>query len=98
MQIIKLTGRLMLEEKEVLLSYDSVDKTWTMDTTVMKYYNKAKKQNWIQIKEYVYEDGTICGGVFKAPFYAITIRSTEKKKMSDKQMENLASDEDDEDC
>lgn len=99
MQIIKLTGRLTLEEKEVHVSLDDIDKTWIMDTTIMRYYNKAKKQKWKQLKEYVYEDGTVCGGVFQAPFFAITIRSTEKKKMSDKQMQNLFVDEeDDEDC
>lgn len=99
MQTIKLTGHLTLEEKETLLSYDSVDKKWTMDTTVMKYYNKAKKQGWVQLKEYVYEDGAVCGGVFEAPSYAITIRSTSQKKMSEKQMGNLFVDEDeDENC
>lgn len=90
MKIIKLSGRLTSEEKEVHLSYDYTEKVWQMDTTIMKYYNKAKRQQWTQIAEYVYDDGTVCGGVFEAPDYAITIRSTIKKQMSDKQLDNLS--------
>lgn len=90
MKIIKINGRLTSEEKEVHLLYDYIDKRWVMDTTLLKYYNKAKKQQWNQLVEYIYEDGTVCGGVFEAPDYAITIRSVIKKKMSEKQMCNLS--------
>ena len=34
------------------------------------------------------------GGVFEAPNYAVTIRSTIKKQMSDKQLENLSGSDD----
>lgn len=98
MKIIKINNRLSLEERETILTYDSIDKMWHMDTTLPKHVNKAKKQGWTQTAEYVYEDGTICGGVFEAPARAITIRNAEKKQMSEKQMSNLiSSDEDDED-
>lgn len=90
MKIVKISGRLTSEEKEVHLSYDYINKMWVMDTTVMKYYNKAKKQQWTQLVDYVYDDDTVCGGVFEAPDYAITIRSTIKKQMSDKQLNNLS--------
>ena len=89
MEIIRIGARLTVDEREVHLHYDCADKKWRMDTTVLKYYNKAKKQNWTQLKEYVYEDGSICGGLFEAPDYAITIRSTDKKQMSEMQMTNL---------
>lgn len=97
MEIIKIKERLTLEEKEVLLLYDAVDKQWIMDTTVLKYYTKAKKQGWAQLKEFVYDDGTICGGVFVAPDRAVTIRNIDAKQMSDKQKGNLlqCADEDD---
>lgn len=62
-----------------------------MYTMVVKHYNKAKKQGWKQLTEYRYDDETPCGGIFEAPEYAITIRNTEKKQMSDKQMQNLNS-------
>jgi hypothetical protein len=81
--------RLTLDEKETVLQYDAVDKKWTIDTTVLRHYNKAKRQGWTQLVEYVYDDGSVCGGVFEAPDYAVTIRSTTKKQMSDKQMLNL---------
>ena len=94
MKTIKLTGRLSTEEKETVLVYDSVDKKWIMDTTVLKHANKAQNQGWKQTAEFVYEDGTPCGGVFEAPARAITIRNAEKKQMSEKQMRNLVSDDD----
>lgn len=96
MKINKISNHLTSEEKETILLYDYVDKKWYMDTTIMKHYNKAKKQMWTQIKEYVYDDGTVCGGVFEASERAVTIRSTIKKQMSEEQFKNLNSDEDDE--
>ena len=96
MEIIKVTTRLSAEEKETILNYDNIDKVWLMDSTVPKHFNRALKQGWTPTAKYVYEDGTVCGMALTAPARAITIRNTEKKKMSDKQLENLLSDEDDE--
>ena len=101
MEKIKVNTRLSAEERETVLVYDNVDKVWHMDTTVSNHLNKAKKQGWTQTTEYVYEDGTVCGGVFEAPKKAITIRDPNKKRvMSEKQMTNLRKqdidDEDDE--
>ena len=96
MEIIKLTTRLSTEERETVLVYDNIDKVWRMDTTIPKHLNKAKKQGWVQTTEFVYEDGTVCGGVFEAPARAITIRSPEKKQMSEKQLKNLHNDEEEE--
>lgn len=95
MEIIKVTTRLSAEEKETILNYDNIDKVWLMDSTVPKHFNRALKQGWTPTAKYVYEDGTVCGMALTAPARAITIRNTEKKKMSDKQLENLLSDEDD---
>ena len=95
MQTVLIKERLSLEEKETLLLYDTADKQWIMDTTVMKHYNKAKRQGWDQIKEFVYDDGSVCGGIFIAADRAVTIRNVEAKQMSDKQMGNLFQDEDD---
>lgn len=93
MKTVRINDRLIAEEKEVSLVFSYVDKKWIMDTTVLKYYNKAKKQGWTQTAEYVYKDGSVCGGVFEAPDYAITIRSTTKKQMTDRQMCNLLEDD-----
>ena len=96
MKTVKIMSRLVTEERETVLTYDYVDKMWRMDTTVMKHANKAKKQGWTQIAEYVYEDGVVCGGAFEATDRAVTIRNAEKRQMSEAQMDNLFADEDEE--
>ena len=94
METIKVTSRLTGEERETILVYDYTSKLWTMDSTVVKHFNKALKQSWTPIKQYVYDDGTVCGMVLTAPDRAVTIRNTTKKQMSEKQMANLLSDDD----
>ena len=89
MKIIKVNGKLSAEERETQLNYDSIDKVWVMDSTVPKHFRKALKQGWAPIKQYVYEDGTVCGMVLTAAERAVTIRSTIKKEMSEEQLENL---------
>ena len=89
LETIKINGRLIAEERETLLNYDSINKEWIMDSTVPKHFRKAIKQGWTPIRQYVYDDDTVCGMVLKAPERAVTIRNTEKKKMSEKQMNNL---------
>ena len=89
MQTIKVADKLSIEEKEIHLYLDPVDRVWTFETFMPKYFRKALKQGWTPIKQYVYEDGTVCGMVLTGPERAITIRSTTKKQMSEKQLENL---------
>ncbi len=81
METIKVNNRLTAEERETILHYDVINKIWLMDSTVQKHFNKALKQKWTPIKQYVYEDGAVCGMVLTAPARAITIRSTDKKQM-----------------
>ena len=89
METIKVNTKLTFDEKEVILTFDNTDRVWIMDSTVPKYFRKALKQGWNPVKQYVDEDGMVCGMVLTAPERAITIRSTTKKQMSDKQLENL---------
>ena len=93
METIKVYDKLTIEERETILLYDSEKKIWTMDSTVPKHFRKALKQEWTPIKQYIYEDGTVCGMVLTAPERAVTIRSTIKKQMSEKQLTNLSDDE-----
>ncbi len=94
METIKIEGtRLTIEERETILNYDSLEKVWLMDSTVPKHFRRAIKQGWTPIKQYVYEDGTVCGMVLTAPERSITIRSTTKKQMSEEQLKNLNDDE-----
>lgn len=94
METIKISGtKLMNEEREVYLYFDPVDRMWTLDAFVPKYFRKALKQGWTPIKEYVYEDGTVCGMSLTAPERAVTIRNVEKKKLSEKQLKHLNTDD-----
>ena len=94
MKTIRVKNKLTLEERETILVYDSVDKVWTMDSTVPKHFRKALKQGWKPITQYLYDDDTICGMVLSAPERSVTIRNTTKKQMSEKQMGNLLQDDD----
>ena len=96
MDTVHINSRLTSEEKETVISFDYATRTWLMDTTILKYYNKALRQGWTQLKRYIYPDGSVCGGVFQAPDYAITIRSTLKKQLTENQMNNLFGSEEDE--
>lgn len=98
METIEVTSRLSVEERETVIVYDNVDKKWRVDTTLPKHVNRFKKQGWTQTVEYVYEDGSVCGGVFEGSEKAITIRNPNKKRvMSELQMNNLHKHDDDED-
>ena len=90
MEIIKITGaRLSNEEREVYCYLDPIERVWILDAFMPKYFRKAIKQGWTPIKQYIYEDGTVCGMSFTAPERAITFRNADKKKLSDKQLKNL---------
>ena len=89
MKIIKMNTRLTAEEKETHLNYDYVKKIWIMHSTISTHFNKALKQGWEPLVKYVYNDGTVAGYELKAPGRAITIRSVDKKVLSEKQMNNL---------
>ena len=94
METIKVTYKPTNEEREVLLNYNPIDNEWVMDTSMPKYFRKALKQGWKPIKQYVHEDGTVCGMVLTAPERSITIRNTEKKQLTEKQLKNLSGSDD----
>ena len=94
MMTVKVHGdKLTIEERETLLNYDSIEKVWTMESYVPKHFRKAMKQGWTPIRKYVYEDGTVCGMVLTASERAVTIRNVDKKKLSEKQLKALNSDD-----
>lgn len=92
MEIIKIRTRLSTSERETLLNYNMEDQIWELDTTILKHYNKALKQGWQLLRQYIYEDGTIAGGAFKGSKTSVTFRNPEKKKMSKRQLNNLSTD------
>ena len=86
METIKVAGiKLTNEEREVHLWFDPIERVWMLDAFVPKYFRKAIKQGWTPVREYVYDDGTVCGMSFIAPERAISFRKPEKKKISEKQ-------------
>lgn len=89
METIKVYEKISAEERETILVYDNITKEWTMDSSVPKHFRKALKQGWNPIRQYVYDDGTVCAMILTAPEKSITIRNTEKKQMSEKQLGNL---------
>ena len=94
METIKIIGiKLTNEEREVHLWFDPIEKVWMLDAFIPKYFRKAIKQGWTPVREYVYEDGTICGMSLIGPERAISVRSVNKKKLSEKQLKNLNGDE-----
>ena len=102
MDTIKVNTRISMDERETVLVFDYVEKVWYADTVIPKHLNTWKKRGWNQTTEYIYDDGSVCGGAFIVPEKAITFRDPNKKRvMSEKQMQNLRGcdeeDEDDED-
>ena len=94
METIRKHGnKLTTEEKETHISYDLIDKVWVMYSTIPKHFNKATRQGWTPVKQYIYDDDTVYGMVLTAPERSITIRNVEAKQMSEKQLTNLPSDD-----
>ena len=90
METIKVNTRISTEEKESVMVYDYVDQVWYAETVIPKHLNKWKKQGWKQTAEFVYGDGSVCGGAFVVPEKAVSFRNPNiKRVMSEKQMKNL---------
>jgi hypothetical protein len=90
MKIQILKTRLSTDEKEThYLINANNDDVVIMETTIMKDFNRAKKQGWNLVELYKYEDGDIAGGVFEAPRRCLSIRNTKEKELSERQLENL---------
>ena len=85
METMTIVGKLTAEERETTLIYDPITKEWTMSSMIPKHFRKAMKYGWTPMRQYVYEDGAVCGMQLKAPARAITLRSAEKRAKSQKQ-------------
>jgi hypothetical protein len=94
METIKIYNKPTLEERETHLNYDPIDDVWVADSNIPKHFRKFLKQGWTPIRQYVYEDGTVCAMLLKGPERAITVRNVKKKQMSEKQLSNLLQDDD----
>lgn len=74
------------EERETILRYDHVDKTWYAWSCIPKHINDMSKKGWELVNEDQY------GAKYKAPVHAVKIMPAEKRKreMSEAQKAALA--------
>ena len=70
------------EERETILIYNDLDKTWTADTTIPKHYRRFIKQGWKQVSETNTSSGEFVAAEFEACDKAISIgRAIRPKKV-----------------
>lgn len=72
--------KLAQEEKETHISIDRIEEIVTIDTSIAKDIAKCKKNGYTIVHESLYDDGSICSVIFKAPRRCITFRSLEQKQ------------------
>lgn len=66
------------------------DRVCEITTLCMPDYNELVRKGWTLIHQYTYDDGTVCGGVFRASGNAISFRSVvdgqaKKREISEEQ-------------
>ena len=89
-----INARLSIDEKETHYYISAAeDDVVYMDTTILKDYNKALKQGWKLVCQYVAKDGSIVGGKLTAPRRCLSLRNVKAKELSEKQKMNLIKDE-----
>ena len=89
MKTIVVTERLSKDEHECLLSYSEVDNKWCADVSVAKLRTKFVKKGWTETSQTVLEDGTWQASTFEAPYHAVSIRSPEKRELSEEQKQAI---------
>ena len=89
MKTIRTSNKFTGQERETVLNYDVESKEWYMYSAIPKHFRKALKQKWTPITQWVDDDGSVVAMELTAPERAITIRNTDKKQLSDKQLNNL---------
>ncbi len=78
------------EERETHLWYNPETKTWMMESNIPKHYNKAVKQGWSIDHKFINEEGAVIAMQLSAAERAITIRTPEKREMSEEHKEKIA--------
>ena len=68
-----ITSRLSQDERETHIFIEG--DTTIMDSTIPRDFHKALKQSGEPISVTIYEDGTVCGMILKAPRKAVSIRN-----------------------
>lgn len=72
--------RLTLEEREVHLWFDDIDRVWRAEASILKYIRAFRKAGWKELCCDNDDNGTPVVATFEAPAHAISIRKAERKK------------------
>ena len=92
MKTIITQDRLTKEERECVVIYSEIDDKWYVDVSVAKLRTKFIKQGWTQTSETTLPDGTWVASTFEAPYWAIGVKSPNKRvrSMTDEQRKELS--------
>ncbi len=84
--------RLSKDERECILNFSEVDNMWYADVSVAKLRNKFVKRGWKLTSETVLPDGTWVASTFEAPYWAVSVRNSERasREITDEQRQMLA--------
>lgn len=89
MNIIKTNIKLTTEEKETHVSFDMADGMWHMDSSIPRHFNKAVNAGWEPIAQYIDKDGIVYRMRLRAAERGITIKTPEKRKVSQEHLDKL---------
>ena len=84
--------RLTKEERECNLIYSEIDEKWYAEVSIGRLKTKFVKQGWTQTSETTLSDGTWVSSTFEAPYWAIGVKSPNKRirSMTDEQRKKLS--------
>ena len=84
--------RLTKEERECNLIYSEIDEKWYAEVSISRLKTKFVKQGWTQTSETTLPDGTWVASTFEAPYWAIGVKSPNKRvrSMTDEQRKELS--------
>lgn len=72
-------AKYMMEERETILNYDPMTRTWSAWTNVPEHIRKLQAKGW-KMTRHTDSGGTIIDAQFEAPKNAITFRDLTKPK------------------
>lgn len=72
--------KLAVEEREVHLWLDDIDRVWKAEASILKYINAFRRAGWKEISCENDSKGIPVIARFEAPAHAITIRKAERIK------------------
>lgn len=79
MKTITTPDRLTKDERECVLTYSEADDKWYADVSVAKLRTKFVKKGWKQTGQTTLPDGTWVASTFEAPYWAVSVRNSEKR-------------------